>query len=98
MRFLGLGGSRRLSLTYLKQWILKLQKGSIYELMCHPGYFDPKEITDPHLLAYHDWQGELVVLTDPSSITLLDSHGVRLIGYRDIDNVVIDTATALRNE
>lgn len=85
VRFLGMGASGRLSLNYLNQWIPRLQKGNIYELMCHPGYFDPDEITDPDLIAYHDWQSELDVLTNPSLRMLLDKHDVQLIRYRDID-------------
>jgi predicted glycoside hydrolase/deacetylase ChbG (UPF0249 family) len=84
LRFLGMSVSGRLSLPYLERWIPRLRKGNIYELMCHPGRFDPMEITDPDLQAYHDWQGELDVLTHPSLRDLLDAHGTRLIGYRDI--------------
>jgi len=87
IRFLGMGVSGRLTLSYLQRWIPRLQKGNIYELMCHPGHFDAAEISDPDLLAYHDWQSELQVLTDPSFKALLDTHGVKLIRYRDIGNV-----------
>ena len=94
VRFLGMGVSGRLSLRYLNRWIPRLQKGNIYELMCHPGYFDPDEITDPDLLAYHDWKSELDVLTDPSLRTLLDTHDVRLIRYRDIDGTDVNISTS----
>jgi len=90
-RFLGMGVSGKLSMSYLKRWVPRLQKGNVYELMCHPGYFDPTEITDTGLRAYHDWQGELDVLTHPSFRDLLDSHDVKLIGYRDIGITGIDT-------
>jgi predicted glycoside hydrolase/deacetylase ChbG (UPF0249 family) len=85
--FLGMGVSGRLTFSYLQRWIPQLQKGNIYELMCHPGFFDAAEINDPDLVAYHDWQSELRVLTDPSFKALLETHGVKLIRYRDIGNV-----------
>ena len=62
-----------------------MQPGGIYELMCHPGHFDAEEVTDRRLLAYHDWEGELGTLTSPSARALLESRGVRLIGYRHLE-------------
>ena len=53
--------------------------------MCHPGSPDAQEVSDPRLLAYHDWQGELATLTNPAARTLLDGRGVRLIGYRHLE-------------
>jgi hypothetical protein len=52
--------------------------------MCHPGDFDPQEVSDPRLLRYHDWQGELRTLTSPALRELLDRSGVRLVGYRHL--------------
>ena len=53
--------------------------------MCHPGDFDPQEVSDPRLLRYHDWQGELRTLTCPALRELLDRNGVRLVGYRHLE-------------
>jgi len=93
--FLGMSVSGRLSLSYLEKGIPKLEKGNICELMCHPGHFDPEEITDPGLLAYHDWQSELDVLTSPAFKSLLDKHNIQLVRYRDIDD---DFAAATRTQ
>jgi chitin disaccharide deacetylase len=61
-----------------------MQPGEVYELMCHPGRRDLQEVSDPRLLGYHDWEGELATLTDPAARSLLESCGVRLIGYRHL--------------
>lgn len=60
-----------------------MQRGGIYELMCHRGCFDAKEVSDHRLLAHHDWEGEFNALTGASALAMLESSGVRLIGYRD---------------
>jgi hypothetical protein len=41
-------------------------------------------VSDPRLIDYHDWEGELAVLTNPDVKELLMRHGVRVIGYRDL--------------
>jgi len=83
--FLGMEASGRLTLQYLEQSIPALRPGQVYELMCHPGELDAQEATDPRLLSYHDWEGELRTLTNPAVRELLRSHGVHLIGYRDVE-------------
>lgn len=84
-RFLGLEASGRLTLAQLERDLRTLQPGGIHELMCHPGRFDERELHDRRLLAYHDWEGERRLLTDPATATLLEHRGVRLIGYRHLD-------------
>jgi predicted glycoside hydrolase/deacetylase ChbG (UPF0249 family) len=81
VRFLGMETSGRLTMQYLEQTVPQLRAGQVYELMCHPGDFDPQEVTDPRLLRYHDWQGELRTLTSPALRELFDRFGVRLTGY-----------------
>ncbi len=83
-RFLGLEASGRLSFAELDRLTARLQPGGVYELMCHPGRFDSAEVSDPRLLAYHDWQGELAALTDPRAKALLAERDIRLVGYRDL--------------
>jgi len=83
--FLGLEKSGRLDMQYLQDSVPRLRAGRVYELMCHPGDFDPQEVSDPRLLRYHDWQGELRTLTSPALRELLDRNGVRLIGYRQLE-------------
>jgi len=83
--FLGMTESGHLSLTALQNLLPRLQPGGVYELMCHPGFRIDAEIDNPKLFAYHDWEGELVALTSPEARTLLESHGIRLIRYRDLE-------------
>ena len=83
-RFLGLQQSGRLDLTYFEEIVPRLRPGEVYELMCHPGQLDRGEVDDPRLLGYHDWEGELATLTNPAVAELLQRHGVRLVGYRDL--------------
>ena len=82
--FLGLETTGKIGLPYLERSISRLGAGEIYELMCHPGEFDAREVTDRRLLRYHDWEGELGTLTSPAARELLRQHGVRLIGYRHL--------------
>jgi len=60
-RFLGLGESGRLGTEYLQQRLPELKPGHVYELMCHPGYYDANEINDSRLLNYHDWKRESLI-------------------------------------
>ena len=83
--FLGLEASGKLNMQYLQAAVPRLRAGQVYELMCHPGDFDPEEVSEPRLLRYHDWQGELRTLTSPALRELLDRHGIRLIGYRHLE-------------
>jgi len=83
--FLGLEVSGRLDMRYLQATLPRLRPGRVYELMCHPGEFDPQEISDPRLLRYHGWQGELRTLTSPALRELLARSGVRLVGYRHLE-------------
>jgi len=83
--FLGMGESGKLSLKYLKNKLPTLKPGHVYELMCHPGYFDVSEITEPRLLTYHDWERELNTLTSPDIKEMFHKNGVQLIGYRDLN-------------
>ena len=84
-QFLGLETSGKLDLPYLQRSLPRLRAGEIYELMCHPGEFDAREVTDTRLPRYHDWEGELAVLTSAAARALLDHHGIRLIGYRHLE-------------
>ena len=85
IRFLGMEASGRLDRMYLERIVPRLCTGEVYELMCHPGHFDENEVSDPRLIAYHDWEGELRTLTSPATRELLDRHGVRVVGYRHLE-------------
>ena len=79
--FLGLSRSGKLDYDYLTTIFSKLKPGQSYELMCHPGRFNPTEISDARLLAYHDWEGELALLQSPKVHDLYEKFGIRLSLY-----------------
>ena len=79
--FLGLSRSGKLDYDYLTTMLPKLKPGQSYELMCHPGHFNPTEISDARLLAYHDWEGELALLQSPKVHDLYEKFGIRLSPY-----------------
>ncbi len=82
--FIGLNRSGKLDLRYLKQRFSTLKPVLTYELMCHPGQFNPAEITDPKLLAYHAWESELAMLNSNEFMILLNEYNIRLVNYRDL--------------
>ena len=96
--FLGMEASGKLDMRYLEDAMPRLRAGQVYELMCHPGEFDAREVSDRRLLRYHHWEGELSTLTSPTVRELLDRCGVRLIGFRHVevsdDRLVVREATA----
>ncbi len=79
--FLGLSRSGKLDYEYLTRIFRRLKAGFRYELMCHPGYFDPTQISDSKLLCYHDWTAELAVLQSPRMHDLYEQFGIRLSRY-----------------
>lgn len=81
---IGTGESGKLNLDYLRTRFSSLSPGTVYELMCHPGYFDPTEIDSPSLLAYHDWAQEFELITGNETGQLMKKFGISPIGYRDL--------------
>jgi predicted glycoside hydrolase/deacetylase ChbG (UPF0249 family) len=84
IRLLGLSRSGNLSYSYLRKLFGKLQPGKIYELMCHPGCFDPTEIKDKRLTNYHGWGSELKLLTSSRIRDLFAEFHIEVARYRDI--------------
>jgi len=80
--FLGLSRSGRLDYDYLVTIFSKLKPGENYELMCHPGRFDPAEVSDPRLSSYHDWDGELALLQSLKVHALYEKFGIYLSHYQ----------------
>jgi predicted glycoside hydrolase/deacetylase ChbG (UPF0249 family) len=58
--------------------------GGVYELACHPGYFDP----EVHYVYHKERELELEALLDPRFPAFLSEHGIRLISYRDLREAV----------
>jgi predicted glycoside hydrolase/deacetylase ChbG (UPF0249 family) len=95
--FLGFAESGRLGPDYFRWMLPTLKPGHVYELMCHPGHAARGETEDPHLWAYHDWEGELALMTQPETRALLARHHIRLIGYRELTGLGREaTATPAR--
>ena len=78
--FCGLSQSGKLNSAYLSRLFSRLQAGKTYELMCHPGFFNPQEITNPKLIHYHHWQQELDLLLSTELETLYKKFNIQL-GY-----------------
>lgn len=81
---LGVGVSGKLDLRYLERTLPLLRPGRTYELMCHPGRWEPGEVGDPRLLAYHRWEEELAALTSSRFRALCEERGIRLSRFRDL--------------
>lgn len=77
IRLIGSGMSCKLSLGHLEMCFKKLKGGQTYELMCHPGYYDKKEIEDLNLVRYHSWEEELRLLTGEPMERLLQKYNVK---------------------
>jgi len=84
--FLGLSRSGRLDYDALALIFSTLKAGQCYELMCHVGHFDAREITDPRLIAYHDWEAELALLQSPQLHTLYQRFNIQLSHYSQLSN------------
>jgi predicted glycoside hydrolase/deacetylase ChbG (UPF0249 family) len=92
LEFLGFGQSGRLTLSYLTKLLRDLRPGRIYELMCHPGYEQGVDSGFAHLRQYHDWDLEVQTLTSPVIREVCEEEQIELIGYRDIDRIVRESA------
>lgn len=88
-RLLGVNDSGNLNMAYLQKVFATLKQGCVYELMCHPGYFDSQEITAPELLSYHNWEGEMNLLLSEEFSQLCDREEIRLINYRKLNQLKI---------
>jgi predicted glycoside hydrolase/deacetylase ChbG (UPF0249 family) len=78
IRVLGIGASGKLTLDYLNRCFAAIAPENVYELMCHPGYFDPGEIKDPFINRFHAWQQELELLNGSDFKTLLQKRSIQL--------------------
>jgi predicted glycoside hydrolase/deacetylase ChbG (UPF0249 family) len=81
---IGVGRSGKLDLGYLRKLFAQLQPGKVYELMCHPGYFNPAEILDTQLIDYHAWDAEYALLTGEGMQQLCGEYSIQLTRYRDL--------------
>lgn len=61
----------------------ELDRG-VYELACHPGYFDP----EAEYVYHRDRENELRTLTDPRTRALIQRLGLRHISYHELPDAV----------
>jgi predicted glycoside hydrolase/deacetylase ChbG (UPF0249 family) len=84
IRLIGLSQSGKINYSYLRKVFSALRLGNNYELMCHPGYFDPAEIRDQRLANYHNWETEFNLLTSNQMRDLCIEFNIDVVRYRDI--------------
>ena len=76
----GVSDPQKVSLDALLRILSREIGDGIYEMSCHPGYFDPTLDA-----VYHrDREYELETLTDPRLPGLIEDLGIRIISYRDL--------------
>jgi predicted glycoside hydrolase/deacetylase ChbG (UPF0249 family) len=62
----------------------EIEAGGVYEMSCHPGYYDP----DLEAVYHHERELELRTLTDPSLPQHLAEMGIELLSYADLPSVL----------
>jgi predicted glycoside hydrolase/deacetylase ChbG (UPF0249 family) len=80
----GVSNPEKVSVAFLSRMLREEFTGGIYELCCHPGYFDG----ETHLVYHRDRELELATLTDPRIRQVLAETGIRLAGFRDLPAVL----------
>jgi predicted glycoside hydrolase/deacetylase ChbG (UPF0249 family) len=84
-RVLGIGVSGKLTLKYLNRCFHSLTPGKAYELMCHPGIYDQREISDRRLSGYHAWDKEMELLTSDSIKELMRRCNIQMKRFSELD-------------
>jgi predicted glycoside hydrolase/deacetylase ChbG (UPF0249 family) len=87
--FLGMAHSGALSREHLGVLLESLKPGRVYELMCHPGRFDSREVTRKDLLDYHSWELELRALCCGEIRSRLRQLNIKLVRFSDLENGAI---------
>ncbi|HLA79139.1 MAG TPA: ChbG/HpnK family deacetylase [Vicinamibacteria bacterium] len=80
----GVSNPDKVSVAFLSRMLREEFTGGIYELCCHPGYFD----AEASFVYHQDRELELHTLTDPRIRELLAEVGIRLMGFRDLPGVL----------
>ncbi|HET7293124.1 MAG TPA: ChbG/HpnK family deacetylase [Vicinamibacteria bacterium] len=73
----GVSDPAKVSFEALEKILRNELTGGIYELACHPGYFDP----EVHYVYHADREAELRTLVDPRTKALLAELGLRSLTY-----------------
>ena len=80
----GVSDPTKVSLDAISHILRKELTAGIYEMACHPGYFD----ASAQMVYHHDRELELRTLCDPRLREILGEEGIRLIGYRQLPEAV----------
>jgi predicted glycoside hydrolase/deacetylase ChbG (UPF0249 family) len=84
IRVLGIGVSGKLTLKYLERCFSSLTPGETYELMCHPGAYDPDEITDKRLKGFHAWDQERELLMSENMMRLMQYYNLKSTRFSEL--------------
>jgi predicted glycoside hydrolase/deacetylase ChbG (UPF0249 family) len=76
----GVFDPEKVSFEALERILRRELTAGVYEMSCHPGYYDPTLEAVYHREREH----ELATLTDPRLPRVLEEEGLALISYRDL--------------
>jgi predicted glycoside hydrolase/deacetylase ChbG (UPF0249 family) len=76
----GVSTPEKVSVEALMRILSREIEDGVYEMSCHPGYFDPSL----EAVYHRDREHELATLTDPRLPGMIGALGIRLISYRDL--------------
>jgi chitin disaccharide deacetylase len=79
----GVSTPEKVSLDALMRILSREIGEGVYEMSCHPGYYD----SSLKAVYHHDRELELKTLTDPRLPTLISDLGIQLISYRELPEV-----------
>lgn len=94
IRVLGIGVSGKITLKYLERCFGTLIPGNNYELMCHPGIYDPNEIVDKRLTTFHAWQQEMDLLISDAVKVLMHRYHIQLKRFSELDQCNAETGSS----
>ena len=80
----GVPDPSKVSVEALSRLIREEMSEGVFELACHPGYFTP----DSDCVYNQDRELEMRTLTDPKIRDIIDEQGIRLISFRDLQDVL----------
>jgi predicted glycoside hydrolase/deacetylase ChbG (UPF0249 family) len=81
---IGIAVSGKLTLNYLRRCFKTLRPGKTYELMCHPGFYDPEEIMDHRLRKFHAWEQEMYLLTSDAMKALMRHYKIQIRRFSEL--------------
>lgn len=76
----GVSEPDKIGVAFLLRMLREELTGGVYELCCHPGYFDPAA----EFVYHRDRELELATLTDPRVRAAVEALGIRLVGFREL--------------